>query len=440
MTLKIEYVNKEDLKPYANNAKLHDAEQVEQIKESIREFGFNDPVAVWHDNEIIEGHGRLLAVMEMDDIDTVPIIRLDDLTDEQRRAYMLVHNKLTMNTDFDVDLLNVELGSILDIDMTDFGFDYEEEQKELKEVDIPEDVEQRCKQGDLWQLGNHRLMCGSSTDINDVEALMGDKSSKLLFTSPPYSDIRDYNGDKDLSVDNICSFIHCYKNYCKIQAVNLGIQRKDDEIYPYWDKYIEMAHESGLKLLSWCVWDKLSCGSIGMQKAMIPIRHEWIFIFGEKQVDMNYTWKKKDSSIITNAGKKKNSAVRKKDGSIVATTSGITNKAYKKMETVLDISFDLEENEELCLSSVTKQKLESGKICKKHPAPFPVFLPAEYIASFTEEKDIVVEPFGGSGTTLMACEQMDRICYIMELDPSYCDVILQRWEDFTGEKVVLINE
>lgn len=137
MTLKIEYVNKQDLKPYANNAKLHDAEQVEQIKESIREFGFNDPVAVWHDNEIIEGHGRLLAVMEMDDINAVPVIRLDELSDEQRRAYMLVHNKLTMNTDFDVDLLNVELDDIIDIDMQEFGFtnldmdfiDFEEAEK-----------------------------------------------------------------------------------------------------------------------------------------------------------------------------------------------------------------------------------------------------------------------------------------------------------------------
>lgn len=107
--LKIEYVKKEDLKPYVNNAKIHTGEQVEQIKKSIAEFGFNDPIAVWNDNEIIEGHGRLLAVMEMPDIDKVPVIRLDGLTDEQRKAYTLVHNKLTMNTDFDVDVLNLEL-------------------------------------------------------------------------------------------------------------------------------------------------------------------------------------------------------------------------------------------------------------------------------------------------------------------------------------------
>ena len=122
MELKIEYVNKEDLKPYANNAKIHTAEQIEQIKKSIKQFGFNDPIAVWHDDEIIEGHGRLLAVMEMDDIQEVPIIRLDELTDEERRAYMLAHNKLNMNTGFDFGLLELELENISTIDMGDFGF------------------------------------------------------------------------------------------------------------------------------------------------------------------------------------------------------------------------------------------------------------------------------------------------------------------------------
>lgn len=122
MKLKIEYLPKENLKPYANNAKRHPAEQVEQIKSSIREFGFNDPIAVWKDNEVIEGHGRLLAAMEMDEIETVPVIRLDDLTDEQRRAYMNVHNKLTMNSGFDFELLEMELADI-SIDMTKYGFE-----------------------------------------------------------------------------------------------------------------------------------------------------------------------------------------------------------------------------------------------------------------------------------------------------------------------------
>lgn len=141
--LKIEYINTNELKAYANNAKEHPAEQVEQIKKSIQQFGFNDPIAVWHDNEIIEGHGRLMAALELK-IAKVPIIRLDNLTDEQRRAYMLVHNKLTMNSDFNLDLLQMELDDILNIDMKDYGFDLlkdlEDEVNEAKEVNYEEKI------------------------------------------------------------------------------------------------------------------------------------------------------------------------------------------------------------------------------------------------------------------------------------------------------------
>lgn len=122
--LEIQYIKKEELRPYANNAKIHTEEQIEQIKNSIREFGFNDPIAVWKDNEVIEGHGRLLAVMEMEDIDTVPVIRLDGLTDEQRKAYTIVHNKLAINTKLDLDILSYELKELVDedFDITKYGF------------------------------------------------------------------------------------------------------------------------------------------------------------------------------------------------------------------------------------------------------------------------------------------------------------------------------
>lgn len=149
--LKIEYVPKETLKPYLNNAKIHTAEQIEQIKRSIEEFSFNDPIAIWHDNEIIEGHGRLLAVMEMPEISEVPVIRLDDLTDEQRRAYMLAHNKLTMNTDFDFDLLNEEIEAITDIDMGEFGFDFEDE--------IPEYTGNGVTEYEPEQFGDDKFEC-----------------------------------------------------------------------------------------------------------------------------------------------------------------------------------------------------------------------------------------------------------------------------------------
>ena len=145
MELKIEYLNKNELKPYANNAKIHNSEQVEQIKKSIEQFGFNDPIAIWHENEVVEGHGRLLAVMEMPKIEKVPVIRLDDLTDEQRKAYMLVHNKLTMNTGFDFGTLELELESIVNFDMQEFGFEdihlgsfFEQEEEESEPNEKPE--------------------------------------------------------------------------------------------------------------------------------------------------------------------------------------------------------------------------------------------------------------------------------------------------------------
>lgn len=140
MKLEIEYIPTEELKTYENNAKIHTAEQIEQIKKSIQEFGFNDPIAVWKNNEIIEGHGRLIAALELG-IEKLPVIRLDELTDEQRRAYMLVHNNLTMNTGFDFSLLELELDNISDIDMSNFGFsDINFDEKELEDMfkDAPE--------------------------------------------------------------------------------------------------------------------------------------------------------------------------------------------------------------------------------------------------------------------------------------------------------------
>ena len=420
--LKIEYVDITTLKPYENNAKEHPQEQIEQIKNSINEFGMNDPIAVWKDNVIIEGHGRLLACQELN-IDKVPIIRLDDLSDEQRRAYTLAHNKLTMNSDFDLELLNGELESIFDIDMSDFGFDLDlgldEEVTEVEEdeyeIELPK--EPKAKLGDIYQLGNHRLMCGSSTKEQDVAKLMNGEVAKILFTSPPYSDMRDYEGGKDLEVNNISQFIPTYRKYTDYQCVNLGIQRKNHEIYPYWDEYIDKAKECGYKLMAWNVWDKTMCGSIGQQKAFIPIRHEWIFVFGTEFYEINKTWEKRDEQTRKRTERK----VRQKDGSTKFSTIGDTSSEYKQMESVLS----------LCS--------EVGSIRSEHPAVFPVGLPSEYIKAMTDENDIVIEAFSGSGTTLIACEQLNRRCYGMELEPKYVDVIINRWEQYTGKKAVLLN-
>ena len=187
--LKIEYVSIDSIKPYKNNAKLHPKEQIEQIKTSIEMFGMDDPIGIWKD-EIVEGHGRLIACKELG-MTEVPIIRLDHLTDEERKAYTLAHNKLTMNSDFDIDILNQELAGFDTIDMTDFGFELniedEADETEVIEDEAPEAPEEpKAKVGDIYQLGEHRLMCGDSTNPDDVDKLMQNDMADLVFTDPPY--------------------------------------------------------------------------------------------------------------------------------------------------------------------------------------------------------------------------------------------------------------
>ena len=196
-----------DLKPYEKNAKIHTQEQIEQIKKSIEQFGMNDPIAIWgKDNIIVEGHGRLEALKQLG-IDEVDCIRLDHLTDEERKAYTLAHNKLTMNTDFDIDILRTELENLkeLDFDLELTGFNVDElddilgkneEETEIVEDEVPDVPEEpKAKLGDIYQLGSHRLMCGDSTNADDVVKLMNGNKADMIFTDPPYG----MNLDTDFS-------------------------------------------------------------------------------------------------------------------------------------------------------------------------------------------------------------------------------------------------
>ena len=417
--MNIEYKKLKDLTPYEKNTKKHDKTQINNVAESIKQYGFVQPIVVDKNDVIVIGHCRYEAAKKLK-LETVPCVCVDELTDEQVKALRIVDNK-SNESPWDMEFLADELA---EVDLSAFDFDFgiedEEEETEIVEDEAPEvdeDADPITKLGDIWQLGRHRLMCGSSTDENDVAKLMNGNSAKILFTSPPYSDMREYNGGKDLSVNNIARFIPTYRAYTDYQCVNLGLQRKDHEIVQYWDEYISNAKDCGYKLMAWNVWDKTMCGSIGQQSAFFPIRHEWIFVFGTEFYEINQTFLKKEGS-IKEAGVR---VVRQKDGTTKASGTGDRTNKYKQMESVLA----------LCS--------ETGTIRSLHPATFPVGLPSEYIKAMTDKDDIVIEPFCGSGTTLIACEQLDRVCYGMELDPKYCDVIIKRWEKFTGEKAVLIN-
>lgn len=427
--LEIVYLPPDQLKPYEKNTRKHSPTDIEQIKASIEADGFNDPIGIWSDdNIIIEGHGRQIAALEMG-LKTVPCIRLDHLTDTQRRDYAIRHNRTAELSEWDLSNLEEEIArlEIEGIDLSGLKFDFNSEFQtetgsyEVDEEEIPEVQEETiAKRGDVWQLGKHLLVCGDSTSAEDIKTLMGNDKAKMLFTSPPYSDMREYEGNKDLSVSNLAQFIPAYRPYTDYQCVNLGIQRKNNDIFEYWNEYIRIARETGYKMLAWNVWDKGTTGNIGQAAAMFPLRHEWIFVFGTEFFEINLTMEKKPESITDKPNKK---TKRNKDGTTSYHTAGDTTQTHKQMESVLFMYPELR-----------------NEVRKLHPATFPVGLPGEYIKAMTHENDIVIEPFGGSGTTLIACEALNRRCRIMELEPKYVDVIIKRWENMTRMKAVLLNE
>lgn len=428
------------LKPYEKNAKKHDAKQIANVANSIRRFGWQQPIVIDDSGVVVIGHCRLLAAKKLG-METVPVTVASGLTEAEIRELRIADNK-TNESEWDFAVLSEDAeGLTFDgfegfddiLDLLD-GVEVADPQQDDVPGAVAVDYNPRgIHKGQIWELGMHRVMCGSSTEKSDVDRLMGKARAKLLFTSPPYSDLRDYNGGKDLRTDSIASFIPCYAPFAAVQAVNLGITVRDNEIVPYWNDYIDAAHGAGLKLLSWNVWDKMMCGNIGQHKMMVPIRHEFIFVFGKERVEIRYTMPKQEASIFKN-GSKKVATKRNKDGSTEDHSTGNTQRAFKKMESVLECP-DI-----LHLTSITKQTSETGKIRLKHPATFPVAFPSEYIVAFTEPTDIVVEPFCGSGTTLIACEQLGRQCFAMELDESFMNVIIDRWEEFTGQKAVLLAD
>lgn len=413
--------------PYDKNAKEHTDKQIKNIANSIKRFGWQQDTVITSDYVLVIGHGRRLAAIKLGCQMPYHMIdkKADELTEKDIRELRIADNKTNSETGYDFDILQDDIAD-LDFDGFDFDFDVEvddftDAQKQVEEDYAPEISEKViAKRGDIWQLGNHRLMCGDSCDDDDIANLMDGEFGRMLFTSPPYSDMREYEGGKDLSVENLSQFISKYRPYTDYQCVNLGIQRRNNDIYEYWNDYIRVARENGYKMLAWNVWDKEMTGNIGQAAAFFPLRHEWVFVFGTEFYEINLTVEKKPESITDHPSRH---TKRNKDGSTSFHTTGDTSKPYKQMESVL-----------VC-HPVLQMDLRN-----MHPAGFPVGLPAEYIKAMSDENDIIIEPFGGSGTTLIACEQLGRKCRIMELEPKYVDVIIKRWENLTREKAVLLNE
>lgn len=407
-----------------SNARIHDKKNIEAIKGSLAKFGQQKNIVVDSNNIVIAGNGTVIAARELGW--TEIWINRTNLEGIDRTAFALADNRTAELAEWDDNVLGETLHGLreLDFDLSSIGFDtsdldnlgLEPEKEGLTDPDDVPEVEQNIhgvKRGQIWQLGSHRLMCGDSTSKDDVEKLMNGEKADMVFTSPPYADLRDYGGSLDLDTKTLAKIFNIP---AKTWYVNLGIIIRNREIVPYWQEYVEQAKERGLKLLSWNVWDKGNASAPAHQQAMFGLCHEWIFVFGEYR-ELNLTNKNKLTGEI---GFADYSGVRKKDGRITKHKKKIIRE-FRQLDSV--IRLDRQNNH--------------GGDYTGHPAQFPVILPEEYINAASSAGEIVCDPFLGSGSTLIACEKTGRKCYGMEISEDYCSVIITRWENFTGKKAVL---
>lgn len=271
------------------NARKHPVKNIEAIKGSLTKFGQQKPIVINSKGIVIAGNGTLMAAKDLGWKNIKAVVsELDDLN---QMAFALADNRTSELAEWDQDILSQQLAQLelndFDIDILGFDdLDLPDDKGGTDELTDPDEVPEvpqnvfGVKRGDVWLLGNHRLMCGDSTSEEDVKKLMDGSRAVFCFTSPPYADMREYNGVKELSTKHLAKFLSAP---CDLFAVNLGIQRKDNEIVQYWDDYIQAAREYGQKFLSWNVWNKDLAGSISNQSAMFSIIHEWIFIFGDRK-------------------------------------------------------------------------------------------------------------------------------------------------------------
>ena len=398
-TIKTETRSIAELIPFARNSRTHSDEQVAQIAASIREFGWTNPILIDGANGIIAGHGRLAAARKLG-LNAVPVIVLDHLTDAQKRALVIADNKLALNAGWDMDLLSSELAGLGEegFDLSLLGFNEDELAKLLEpeavdgltDEDAVPDVPEQPKTvlGDVWVLGNHRLMCGDSTSIDAVEKLMDGVKADMVFTDPPYnigsenkgiardvskahSDLMSADWDKDFQIEPP---LNCA----------LAVMAKDCAVYVCTSHHLAGRIWSWMKEwadhYSYCVWSKPD------PMPSLTKRH--------------WTW---DTELIPYATRGKH-------------------------------IFNAENGQHS--PSTWRINKQQGSEKTGHPTQKPVAVPLHAIEKSSRNNQIILDLFGGSGSTLIACEKTNRDCRMMELDPKYCDVIIKRWQDFTGQEAI----
>lgn len=418
--MKIINKNINEITPYENNAKLHPKEQIDQIKNSILEFGNNDPIAIDENNVIIEGHGRYEALKELG-FDKVNVIVLDELSEEQKNAYRVVHNQLTMNTDWDIDKLKKELNTI-SLDMSTLGFtddllnEIEEDFSEVEEdnFDVDEAIPEipTTTVGQVWQLGRNRLMCGDSTKKEDVKKLVANTPIDLFLTDPPYNiNVSNSQGmtieNDDMDRSEFIEFLSkAFENAIEVMKEGAAF-------------YIWYADTSSLEFNQACRNAKMT-----VRENLIWVKSQ--FILGRQDYHWRhepclYGWKDGAAHYFIND--RTQSTIS--DDSINLDTI-IFEDLLEYVKNILKYSSVLYENKP------TTNDL--------HPTMKPLKLMGKLIKNSSKKDSVILDLFGGSGSTLIAAEQLNRVCYLMEYDAKYCDVIIKRWEEATGKKAVLLNE
>jgi DNA modification methylase len=421
MKLKIEYKKIDELIPYINNSRTHSTEQVQQIAASIKEFGWTNPLLLDGENGIIAGHGRMQAAKLLGEKE-VPTIQLDGLTEMQKKAYIIADNKLALNAGWDEELLGVEL-----MDLQDAGFDIDIigfNQNELKkfsdpdleeglteEDEVPETpVEAKTKHGDLYLLGEHRLLCGDSTKEADVKRLLKPFHDVTMhcISDPPYGIAYDPKSYKYGMIKNDDVFLD-YIGLAKKYTNGFFFMWTSYQVVDEWIKRIKEEFD---KITNLIVWHK---GGGGMGDCLKTLATDF------------------EMALVVNRG---NEIQTGRIGTMWE-YQGDAQKQYinkvKKEElvTILEKMIDGQ-----TVWKVSKDNTSSYM----HPTQKPVEVNQKALQYFTKKNDVVVDLFLGSGSNLIACQTMGRIMAGMELDPKYCDVIVQRWEEFTGKKAELLKE
>ena len=386
MKHQIEYLNTDQLVPYARNSRTHSDEQVAQICASIKEFGFTNPVLVDGEGVIIAGHGRTMAAQRLG-MKEVPCLRLAHLTDAQKKAYVIADNKLALNAGWDDDMLAIELKELneADFDLSLTGFDDEElagllaeavEEGLTDEDNVPEAPEVPITvEGDVWVLGKHRLMCGDSTSIDAVDKLMNGSKADVLFTDPPYGiDFAPQRGTHGKILNDALDGAEFDRFLDDVFGAAFASMKPDTYAFV------------------WTGWSKIGAFERSLQKLFkIQAMHIWV----KNNFGIGYYSRPKHEPFYL----------------------CLNGKPVYPTKAPSDV-------------------WEAKKVHKTvHSCEKPVDLIVEILDTY-HKNSVVLDLFGGSGSTLVACENTARDCRMMELDPKYCDVIIKRWQEYTGKDAI----